>query len=243
MEINPDVKQKIQIALALAIAVAAVRTAYVLYERHAEGKQETQPAVAAQPLNPDYYVVPKKLYPYDLKSARELTKQPVWVKEGYRYTYYSFNPTTHRTDFSREAGLLLPIQKLDIKDVVTDRAPNSGGQKAIMAVFANEGKSYGVQVGLLTDGEYKIYSDAMFFVQDPRELYKHWPADVWQSVEKHEVKQGMNEFQAVFAIGMGRPDSQTHSSWKTVHYPNGGNPLAITFHDGKAVEIKPEKSS
>ncbi len=243
MEINPDVKQKIQIALALAIAIAAVRTAYVLYERHAEGKQETQPAVAAPPLNPDYYVVPKKLYPYDLKSARELTKQPVWVKEGYRYTYYSFNPTTHRTDFSREAGLLLPIQKLDIKDVVTDRAPNSGGQKAIMAVFANEGKSYGVQVGLLTDGEYKIYSDAMFFVQDPRELYKHWPADVWQSVEKHEVKQGMNEFQAVFAIGMGRPDSQTHSSWKTVHYPNGGNPLAITFHDGKAVEIKPEKSS
>jgi len=80
MEINPDVKQKIQIALALAIAVAAVRTAYVLYERHAEGKQETQPAAAAPPLNPDYYVVPKKLYPYDLKSARELTKQPVWVK-------------------------------------------------------------------------------------------------------------------------------------------------------------------
>jgi hypothetical protein len=178
-----------------------------------------------------------------LKSARELTKQPVWVKEGYRYTYYSFNPTTHRSDFSREAGLLLPIQKLDIKDVVTDKAPNSGGQKAIMAVFENEGKSYGVQIGLLTDGEYKIYSDAMFFVQDPRELYKHWPADVWQSVEKHEVKQGMNEFQAVFAIGMGRPDSQTQSSWKTVHYPNGGNPLAITFHDGKAVEIKPEKSS
>src|SRR5678815_4921776 len=99
MEINPDVKQKIQIALALAIAVAAVRTAYVLYERHSEDKRETQPAAAAPPLNPDYYVVPKKLYPYDLKSARELTKQPEWVKEGYRYTYYSYDPGSKRVQF------------------------------------------------------------------------------------------------------------------------------------------------
>jgi hypothetical protein len=241
MEINPDVKRKIQIALALAIAVAAVRTGYVLYERHAEGKRETQPVVAAPPLNPDYYVVPKKLYPYDLKSARELTKQPVWVKEGYRYTYYSYNSATRSTDFAHEAGLLLPIQKLEIKDVITDKAPNSGSQKAIMAVFDNAGKKYAVQIGLLTDGEYKIYSDAMFFVQDPHDLYKHWPADMWQSVDKHEARVGMNEFQAVFAIGMGRPDSQTDPSWKTVHYANGGTPLAITFHDGKAVEIKPEK--
>lgn len=241
MEINPDVKQKIQIALALAIAVAAVRTAYVLYERHSEDKRETQPAASAPPLNPDYYVVPKKLYPYDVKSARELTKQPVWVKEGYRYTYYPYNPATHRTDFTREAGLLLPIQKLEIKDVITDKAPNSGAQKAIMAVFENEGKSNAVQIGLITDDEYRFYSDAMFFVQDPHELYKHWPADIWQSVDKHEIKPGMNEFQAVFAIGMGRPDSQTDPSWKTVHYPNGGNPIAITFHDGKATEIKPDK--
>ena len=38
--------------------------------------------------NADYYVTPKKLYPYDLKSAQQLTQQPVWMKEGYRYTYY-----------------------------------------------------------------------------------------------------------------------------------------------------------
>ena len=137
--------------------------------------------------------------------------------------------------------MLLPIQKLEIKDVVIDNAPNSGAQKAIMAVFENGGKSNAVQIGLPTDGEYKFYSDAMFFVQDPHELYKHWPGNMWQSVDKHEVKPGMNEFQAVFAIGMGRPDSQTDSSWKTVHYPNGGSPVAITFHDGRATEIKPDK--
>jgi hypothetical protein len=89
----------------------------------------------APPLNPDYYVVPKKLYPYDLKSAKQLTQQPVWVREGYRFTYYPYNRTRHRTDFAHEAGLLLPIQKLEIKDVVTDTAPHSAHLHQVMAVF------------------------------------------------------------------------------------------------------------
>ncbi|MGC2197427.1 MAG: hypothetical protein WA628_22325 [Terriglobales bacterium] len=241
MEINPDVKQKIQIALALAIAIAGIRTAYVLYERRAAAKNETQ-AQAAPPLNPDYYVTPKKLYPYDLKSARQLTRQPVWVKEGYRYIYYPYNRATRRTDFDHDAGMLLPIQRLEIKDVVTDVAPNSGGQKQVMALFEQDGKTYAFQIGLIKDGENKIYSDEMLYVQDPRELYKHWSPDVWASVEKHEVKHGMNELQADFAIGMGRPDRQDDPSWKTVHYPNGKNPVTITYHDGKAVEIKPDKT-
>jgi hypothetical protein len=242
MEIDPGVKQKVQIALALAIAVAAVRTGYVLYQRYDESHPKTEQSAAAPPLNPDYYVTPKRLHPYDLKSARELTQQPVWVKEGYRYFYYPYNAATRGTDFAHEAGTLLPIQRLEIKDVVTDVAPNSGGQKQVMALFEKDGKTYAFQIGLIKDGDYKIYSDEMLYIQDPRELYKHWPADVWQSVGKHEVTQGMNELQADFAIGMGRPDRQDDPSWKTVHYPNGGNPVTITYHDGKAVQIKQDKT-
>jgi len=243
MNLDPGVKQKIQIALALAIAVAAVRTGYVLYQRYAEKNPQAQQQAAAPPLNPDYYVVPKRLHPYDLKSARELTKQPVWVKEGYRYPYYPYDRATHRANFDHEAGMLLPIQRLEIKDVVADTAPNSGGQKQVMALFDQDGKTYAVQVGLLKDGEYKIYSDEMLYIQDPRDLYKHWSPDVWQSIEKHEVKQGMNELQTDFAIGVGRPEKQDDPAWKTVHYVNGGNPTTITYHDGKAVHIKSDKAS
>ena len=75
------------------------------------------------PLNADYYVTPKKLYPYDLKSARQLTQQPVWVKVGYGYTYYPYDTARHRVDFSYEAGKLLPIEKLQIKDVISEAAP------------------------------------------------------------------------------------------------------------------------
>src|ERR1700758_2939375 len=146
MRISLAARQKIQLVLAAAILIAAARSGYILYERHITKLEERKKRSAG--LNPDYYVVPKKLYPYDLKSARELIKQPVWVKEGYRYTYYPFNPATRRTTFAHEAGLLLPIQKLEIKDVVTDKAPNSGGQKAIVAVFETEGKTNAVQIGL-----------------------------------------------------------------------------------------------
>jgi hypothetical protein len=228
-----EAKQKIQLVLVIAIAVAALRAGYVLYERH--GERAEQAAKQAPPLNPDYYVVPKKLHPYDLKSAKQLTQQPAWVKEGYRFTYYPYDRASRHTDFSHEAGLLLPIQKLEIKDVVSDSSP--AHQRQIMAVFEQEGKAYAVPIGSQTGDTYQIYSDEMFFVQDPRELYKHWPADVWESIEQHQIKPGMNEFQAYFAIGMGVPDRSSDPAVKTVHYPNGGKPVTITFRNGKAAEI------
>jgi hypothetical protein len=107
-----------------------------------------------------------------------------------------------------------------------------------MAVFQKEAKSYAVPIGFEADEQYKIYSDEMFYIEDPHQLYKHWSADVWQAVERHEVKPGMNEMQADFAVGMGVPDAGT-SSGKTVRYPNGGNPLVVVYQDGKAVEVKP----
>jgi hypothetical protein len=226
-------KRKIQLVLVIVIAVAALRAGYVVYSRHSES---TKPATSQAPaLNPDYYVVPKKLYPYDLKSAKQLTQQPVWVREGYRFTYYPYDRARRHADFSHEAGLLLPIQKLEIKDVVSDATPQHLQQ--VMAVFEQEGKTYAVPIGSHSGDSYQIYSDEMFFIQDPRELYKHWPADVWVSIEQHQIKPGMNEFQAYFSIGMGVPERSSDPAVKTVRYPNGGKPVTITFRDGKAAEI------
>jgi hypothetical protein len=231
-------KQKIQLALAFASIVTTARAGYILYQRH-EDKVAEEQRLQAQSVgysNPDYYVSPKKLYPFDLKSARQLMKQPVWVKEGYRYTYYPYQ--AGKVDFDHEAGLLLPIERLEIKDVVTATPSEPGSRKQVMAVFQKDGKSYAVPVGLESDGQYKIYSDELFYIEDPHELYKHWSADAWQSVERHEMKPGMNEMQAVFALGMGVPDSGSSSYEKVVRYPNGGKPMVIVYHDGKAAEIK-----
>jgi hypothetical protein len=230
-------KQKIQIALGLLLLVVTIRTGYIFYQRHEANKPPAPQQEVALPA--DYYVVPRRLRAYDLKSARHLMDQPVWVKQGYQITYYPYKAATHRVDFSHEAGLLLPIEKLQITDVVMDAPPK--GQKQVMAVFANDDKMYAFPVGVQQDGEYQIFADNIVFIQDPRELYKHWPADVWTAINQHEVKPGMNELQADFAVGMGVPDSGENP--KTVHYANGGKPVIVVYQDGKAVEIKPDKTS
>ena len=136
---SEEAKQRIQIALALAVVVAGVRAGYILYERH-EDNLAAQKQAEAKKIgysNADYYVVPKKLYPFDLKSAKQLTEQPVWVKEGYRYTYYRFVPVVKSVDFAHEAGLLGPIERLEIKDVMAVAAP--GGRKQVVATFEKDG--------------------------------------------------------------------------------------------------------
>ena len=235
---SQEAKQRIQIALGLALIVAGVRAGYILYQRHEDyvAAQKVEQAKKAGYANADYYVTPKKLYPYDLKSAKMLTEQPVWVKEGYRYTYYRYVPVVKSVDFAHEAGLLGPIERLEIKDVMAVAAP--GGKKQVVATFEKDGHSYAVPVGFESDGQYKIYSDEMFYVEDPHDLYRHWPADVWRAVAQHDVKPGMNEMQAVFAVGMGVPDAGASSDEKTVRYPNGGKALVVIYRGGKAVEVK-----
>ena len=237
---TPELRRKMQLGLLAGIALAALRTGYILYQRH-EQKAEQTKRVQAQPLNPSYLVSPKKLYPYDLRSARQLTLQPVWVKEGYRYTYYPYDRATRHPNFSREAGQLLPIEKLQILDVVTAPSPGAPDQKQVVATFEKDSRSYAVPIGVLKDGNYQIYSDEMFFIQDPRDLYKDWPQDAWDAIAKHEVKPGMDEFQAAFAIGMGIPQPSSDPATKTVNYPNGGSPVSVTFQNGRAAGISSSK--
>ncbi|MFY9743786.1 MAG: hypothetical protein WA252_07460 [Candidatus Sulfotelmatobacter sp.] len=237
--VSEQAKKRIQLALALALIVVGVRAGYILYQRHEDylTAQKQKQARNAGYSNPDYYVTPKKLYPYDLKSAQQLTQQPVWVKEGYRYTYYRYVPVVKTVDFKHEAGTLGPIERLDLKEVIAVAAP--GGRKQVVAVFEKDGHDFAVPIGFESDGQYKIYSDEMFYVEDPHVLYKFWPVDVWQAIARHEVKPGMNELQADFAVGMGVPDAGASSDDKVVHYPNGGKPLVVTYRGGEAAEIKP----
>jgi hypothetical protein len=240
MAMDPESRKKIQIVMALAILIAGGRAAYIVYDRYQERKQDEKPKQETA-LKADYYVTPRRLRPYDLKSARELTKQPVWVKVGYGNTYYPYNAARHKADFGHEAGTLPPLQKLQIRDVVMDRAPQARETEQLMAVFDLEGKSYAVPIGAKQGEDYRIYADDIFFIQDPHELYKHWPADVWKAIDAHEARPGMSELQVGFAIGMGTTEGSSSADYgsRTLHYANGGKPLMVTFRADKAVEIKP----
>src|SRR5438270_13819352 len=116
-------KQTFQCIMIVAILPAGIRIGLILYERHEAGIAPAKKESA--PLNPDYYVTPKKLYPYDLKSAKQLTQQPAWVKVGYYYPYYSYDPATRIDDVSLEAGTILQLQILDIKDLIETDSPQN----------------------------------------------------------------------------------------------------------------------
>src|ERR1700756_283682 len=135
--LNAQMRRRIQWLLLAALAIATLRAGYIFYQRHQDqlAIEQRKKARDAGYSNPDYYVNPKKLYPYDLKSAKQLTQQPVWVKEGYRYTYFPYQPATKHVDFAHDAGLLGPIEKLDIKDVVLAGNTVSGQPKQMVAVF------------------------------------------------------------------------------------------------------------
>jgi hypothetical protein len=223
----------------LGIVIASGRAAYIVYQRYEAKKDEAAATIKFNaPLKADYYVTPKKLRPYDLKSARQLTEQPAWIRLGYYHTYYPYNATTHRADFVHEVGTLGPLQKLDIIDVVTGVTPRAPDTKQILAVFRMDEKTYAVPIGAEKGSEFKFYSDDMFFIEDPHVLYKHWPADMWKAIEEHRVQSGMNELQTSFALGMGTAEGSGDYGSRTLDYANGGKPVTVTFENDKAVEIK-----
>lgn len=226
-----------QAVLLVVIFAAGVR--FYLYMRDRNATMSVAPAQKTEKaLDADAYVSPRKLHPQDLQDAKELTRQPAWVRAGYQMVYYPFSG---HTDFARQAGRLGPIEKLDIKDVVVDRPPK--GEKQVMAVFEKDGKRYAFAIGNAEDNSYTIYSDDILFIQDPHDLYKHWPAEVWQAIDRHQVKPGMNELQASFAVGVGVPEGAGTSNPRVVNYQNNGHPLRVTFDNGKATEIVPGAGS
>ena len=237
MAIDPEFQKKLQVFLAIAIVLAGGRAAYIVYERHEAMKEDAKPK-QEMTLKADYYVTPKTVHAYDLKSARQFTEQPVWVKYGYQLTYYPYDSKRHKTDFGHEAGVLLPLQKLAIQDVVTDVAPQAPGNKQVLACFSLDGKNYAVPIGAEKGSDFKLRANDIFFIEDPHDLYRHWPADVWKKIDAHEVQSGMSELQASFAIGSGTPEGSGDYGSRTLHYANGGKPLVITFQNDKAVEIK-----
>jgi hypothetical protein len=239
MAIDPEVQKKLQIFMIVAILLAGGRAAYIVYERHEAMKQDSRPKQESA-LQADYYVTPKKLHAYDLKSAHELTQQPVWVKYGYQLTYYPYDRERRKTDFAHEAGTLAPLQKLEIQDVVANVSPQAPDVKQVMACFSLDGKGYAVPIGAEKGDDFKLRSNDIFFLEDPHELYKHWPGDIWKKIDAHEVAAGMSELQASFAIGVGVPQGSGDYGSRTLHYANGGKPLVIAFQNDKAVEIKPE---
>ncbi|HZR30036.1 MAG TPA: hypothetical protein VFA71_14760 [Terriglobales bacterium] len=248
-----EIHKRVQIVLFIVMFAAGIRMALILRSR----RQPSRLPPHAQPmkLGADDYVVPRKLHAYDLASLRQLVGQPVWIRGGYQVTYYSYNTANKRADFNHEAGLMGPIERVEVKDVVRQSSPenmqwqtvpNASSSSKIrihrpsqelLAVFEKDRKSYAFSIGREVDGNYQIFADDILYYQDPHQLYQHWPPDTWSAIDRHEARAGMNELQVQFAIGVGALESYGGSE-RVLRYANAGKPLRITFVDGKAQKVE-----
>lgn len=240
--------KRIPIILAVLLAVAGIRVYLIYRERHAPA-----PVPTAAPTNPNFsaddYVVPTQVHAYDLTSAKSaLDGKTAWVKSGYQVSYYRYSGGT--VDFKHPAGTLPPLEKVSITNVVEAVAPNSKGEEIapdvrvhaeqILAVFHPDGdaKTYAAPIGGNRGGDYNLFINDVFYFDDPHQLYSHWPPDVWDSINQHQAKQGMNELQTSFALGIGVPEGNGDYGNRTLQYDNSGHPVKVTFVHNHAIQVQ-----
>jgi hypothetical protein len=237
---DSDWRKRIQITFIAVFVIALIRIGVIFYGRsHWTEAPKPQPVSSSSyRVTPDDYITPHKIFPYDLPSARQqLAGKTAWVRTGNQLAYYRYART--RIDLSRSAGLLGPLERVEIKDVI---AQNVHGQKQAMAVFTrkNAAGEYAFSIGKLSQGSYEFSVSESVFLEDPHQLYSHWTAEVWNAIDHHEVKAGMNELQASFALGTNIRVSPGDYGNRTVEYMNAGKPVTVTFSDNKALTVGSE---
>lgn len=244
--------RKLQIVLVIFFVLVGIRIYLIHRERNAP---VPAPKAAANPnFSADDYVVPTQTHAYDLKSAKEaLDGKTVWIKSGNSITYYPY--AGGRIDFHHSAGVLPPLDKLDVTNVVQASDPNSKGEEIapgvriheqqVLAVFHREqdNKNYAAPIGGSRGGDYTLYINDELYLDDPHQLYKHWPADIWQAIDQHQAKAGMNELQVGFALGVGVAEGSSGDYGnRTLTYDNNGHPVKVTFEHNHATQVQPASS-
>ncbi|HET9837906.1 MAG TPA: hypothetical protein VFR84_06700 [Candidatus Angelobacter sp.] len=246
---DADLKKRLGITILLFVVAGGAEAGYLMWSRRdTSTPKKTEPTYSS---NQDDYVSPRKIVPYDLNSAKkELDGKAVWVKSGNNVPYFRYNASAHSVNFSRQVALLPPLAKLQVKDVVLARKPVvlKPGEVAVvkrdvMAVFEKAGEPglYATSIGTNQGDDFDFFVNELLFYEDPHELYKHWPPEIWSAIDGHKAIVGMSELQAGFALGTsGAADSDKYGD-RTVEFSNAGSPVTVTFEKNKAVQVTPGK--
>jgi hypothetical protein len=190
--------------------------------------------------------------PDSLKDERTMIGRTLWMSAGGQMDYY--RATGHHVDYAHPIGTIAGATPMLIKDVFEQMPPRTGpavfripaGQRHVLLAFTlpqspDPKTLYALPVGHVEDGRYDLLNDELFFYTDPHTLYKHWGPDTWAHIDKHEVVLGMNETQAMMALGEVLKPSNFTKGERTIEFDNNGHPVTVEFVKNKAVHVTPEK--
>lgn len=199
---------------------------------------------AQQQLTADDAAVVRMEFPAHFDDVKDLEGKSVWMKNGYTMPYFPY--AAGKVDFKKRVGVIPPLQKLDVKKAIKAAVPAdvddgiSHGQQQALAVFTlpNDKQEYATPVGAIDGSEEQYYDDLLFFYDDPHTIYSRWPKDVWDAIEAHQVKQGMNELQTRLAVGQKiQTDNPQAEGNRTVTYDADGKKWTVTFRNDRATTV------
>lgn len=238
--------RKIALGFGLLFAIIAGIRVYMIHQERVgadmpAGTQQVEPKVTD-----DDMVIPRQIYASTMSDAKALDGTSVWVSAGGQIESYAY--TGHSIDFAHSGGYLLGADELHVKDFILATGNRSSelrippGNKQVFMIFTRPGddtKEFAAPVGYVDGTGYTFYLDTLFFYDDVHVLYKHWPKPVWDAVAQHQVVLGMNERQAMMALGQVLTSDSQEVGNRTVKYYNLGKSVSVTFEDDKATNIQP----
>ena len=227
---------------AIMLVIASIYIYTVLKRRQNPGvvNQGQEQHVTA-----DDVAVVRMEFPAHFDDVKDLEGKSVWMKNGYTMPYFPY--AGGKVDFKTRVGVIPPLQKLDVKRVIKAVVPAnvddgiSHGQRQAMVVFTlpDNKQEYATPIGAMDGAEEQYYDDLLFFYDDPHTIYSHWPKDVWDAIEMHQVKPGMNELETRLAVGQKiQTDNPQAEGNRTVTYDADGKKWTVTFKKDKATDVK-----
>jgi hypothetical protein len=244
MENGPKVAIGISVVMVLALGV---RIGLIYKANHEPGP--TRPGeTASRKIDPDFLVFRKKMRPSTPADEKDLIGKTVWVAAGGQLSY--FPDKGKHADYAKPQGVLPGAEAMVVHEVFEQKAPAGvtmsipAGQKQVLLGVSLPQSSdpkamYAVPVGDFDEGSYTFLSDEILFYDDPHQLYNHWPAAVWQHIDKHEAAVGMTEDQVAMALGQVATPSNETAGNRSILYANAGHPVTVEFTDGKATRVSP----
>ena len=235
---------KLAAIFTLLLVLALGVRIYFVWRAHQEADKPA-PESTTRMYTDDQYVLPRRLHQTDVKDARELNGKPLWVFAAGQLNAYPATAT--HLDFSHPGPLLLGAEPLQVVNFIEAKAPASAysrvpkGDAQVMMLFHRKddpAKLWGTPVGYREGKLYTFYLDECFFYDDPRVLYKHWPAETWKAIDEHRAIKGMSELQADLALGQVSKPGPGAQGNRTVVFNNDGKPVTMTFVKDRAVSVE-----
>jgi hypothetical protein len=184
-------------------------------------------------------------FPSHFEDLKDKEGKTVWMKNGNTMPYFPY--ASGKVDFKKRVGVIPPLQKLDLKKAIKAAVPAdvddgiSHGTRQAMYVFTLPGdtKEYATPVGAMEGSEEQYYSDLLYFYDDPHTIYSNWPKVIWDAVDAHQAKEGMNELQTRLALGQKiQTDNPRAEGNRTVTYDADGKKWTVTFVKDRATKVQ-----